>query len=487
MVFLSVALSRKIIMIQPVIMAGGSGSRLWPLSRGLYPKQFLALHGQLTMLQQTISRLDGVEHTAPIVICNEEHRFLAAEQLHALKKYNEQAHNGLILEPFGRNTAPAIALAALKATNQGEDPILLVLAADHVIENEAAFCTATEEAKLLAEQGKVVTFGIVATHPETGYGYIQKGEGQNVVRFVEKPNLQKAEEYTASGNYFWNSGMFMVKASVYLEALNQYAPEILTTCQASMESATLDLDFIRPDVDAFAKCPDDSIDYAVMEPLTEKQPGSVAVVPLAAGWSDVGSFSTLYDISEKDGNNNVIKGDVLTQDSHNNLIRSDYKMIATVGVEDLVVISTKDAVLVANKNKVQEVKHIVNRLKEENRTEHKLAREVFRPWGKYDSIDMGDRFQVKRITVKPGEKVSVQMHHHRAEHWIVVKGTALITINGEGKLYSENEAAYIPITATHCMENPGKIDLEIIEVQTGGYLGEDDIVRFEDAYGRASK
>lgn len=472
-------------MIQPVIMAGGSGSRLWPLSRGLYPKQFLVLHGEKTMLQQTITRLDGVEHTAPIVICNEEHRFLAAEQLHALINHNDQAHNGLILEPVGRNTAPAIALAAIKATSEGDDPILLVLAADHVIENKSAFCAAIEEAKLLAERGKVVTFGIVATHPETGYGYIQKGEGHIVARFVEKPNLQTAEEYVASGNYYWNSGIFMVKASVYLEALNRYAPEILKTCQASMENATLDLDFIRPDACAFAKCPDDSMDYAVMEPLTEKQPGSAAVVPLDAGWSDVGSFSTLYDISDKDDNNNVTSGDVLTHSSRNNLIRSDYKMIATVGVEDLVVISTKDAVLVANKNKVQDVKHIVNQLKVDNRTEHKLAREVLRPWGKYDSIDMGDRFQVKRITVKPGEKVSIQMHHHRAEHWVVVKGTALISINGEGKLYSENEAAYIPITATHCMENPGKIDLEIIEVQTGGYLGEDDIVRFEDAYGRA--
>jgi mannose-1-phosphate guanylyltransferase/mannose-6-phosphate isomerase len=472
-------------MIQPVIMAGGSGSRLWPLSRGLHPKQFLALHGEQTMLQQTITRLDGFEHAAPIVICNEEHRFLAAEQLQALKNHNEQAHNGLILEPFGRNTAPAIALAALKATNQGEDPILLVLAADHVIGNKAVFCAVTEEATLLAEQGKVVTFGIVASHPETGYGYIQKGEGHNVARFVEKPSLQTAEEYVASGDYYWNSGMFMVKGSVYLDVLSQYAPEILSACQASMEGATFDLDFIRPDADAFAKCPDDSIDYAIMEPLTEKQQGIVAVVPLDADWSDVGSFLSLYDISDKDDNNNVISGDVLTHDSCNNLIRSDFKMITTVGVEDLVIISTKDAVLVANKNKVQDVKHIVNKLKADNRTEHKLAREVLRPWGKYDSIDMGDRFQVKRITVKPGEKVSTQMHHHRAEHWVVVKGTALITINGEGKLYSENEAAYIPITATHCMENPGKIDLEIIEVQTGGYLGEDDIVRFEDAYGRA--
>ena len=471
-------------MIQPIIMAGGSGSRLWPLSRGLHSKQFLSLYGEQTMLQQTITRLAGVEHTAPIVICNEEHRFLAAEQLQELKSHNEQAHNGLILEPFGRNTAPAIALAALKATNQGEDPVLLVLAADHVITDEAAFCTATIEAKVLAEQGKVVTFGIVATHPETGYGYIQKGESHNVARFVEKPNLQAAEEYVASGNYYWNSGMFMVKASVYLEALKQYAPDMLTACQASMKNSTFDLDFIRPDADEFANCPDDSIDCAVMEPLTIKQPGSVAVVPLDAGWSDVGSFSTLYDISNKDDNNNVVSGDVLTHDSCNNLIRSDYKLIATVGVEDLVVISTKDAVLVANKNKVQDVKSIVTHLKSAGREEHKLAREVYRPWGSYDSLDSDSGFQVKRIIVKPNHKISVQMHHHRAEHWIVVKGTAIITVNDESKYYSENESVYIPKTATHCMENPGKIDLEIIEVQTGAYLGEDDIVRLSDPYGR---
>jgi mannose-1-phosphate guanylyltransferase/mannose-6-phosphate isomerase len=472
------------IKIQPVIMAGGSGSRLWPLSRGLYPKQFLALHGEKTMLQQTITRLGGVEHTAPIVICNEEHRFLAAEQLHALKSHNEQAHNGLILEPFGRNTAPAIALAALEATSQDEDPILLVLAADHVIDDETAFCTAIKDATYLAVQGKVVTFGIVASHPETGYGYIQKGEEHNVARFVEKPNLQTAEEYVASGNYYWNSGMFMVKASVYLEALEQYAPAMLTACQAAMESATLDFDFIRPNADAFAICPDDSIDYAVMEPLTVKQPGSVAVVPLDAGWSDVGSFSTLYDISDKDDNNNVISGDVLTHDSQNNLIRSDYKMIATVGVEDLVVISTKDAVLVASKNKVQDVKNIVNQLKADNRTEHKLAREVLRPWGKFDSIDFGNKDQVKRITVNPGQKLSTQKHFHRAEHWVVVNGTAEVTKDNETHFLTENESIYLPIGCVHALYNPGKIPLELIEVQTGSYLGEDDIVRFEDVYGR---
>lgn len=465
-------------------MAGGSGSRLWPLSRAAYPKQFLALHGAQTMLQQTIKRLDPLEYSAPIVICNEEHRFIAAEQLHAISNTQKEAHNGLILEPFGRNTAPAIALAALKATNQGEDPILLVLAADHIIENEETFCTTIKEAKLLAEQGKVVTFGIVATHPETGYGYIQKGEGYNVACFVEKPDLQTAEGYVSSGNYYWNSGMFMVKASVYLDALNQHAPDMLNACQAAMENATLDLDFIRPDADAFAKCPDDSVDYAVMEPLTEKQPGSVAVVPLDAGWSDVGSFSTLYDISNKDENNNVISGDVLTHNSRNNLIRSNYKMIATVGIEDLIIVSTKDAVLVANKNKVQDVKQIVNQLKADNRTEHKLAREVLRPWGKYDSIDFGKRDQVKRITVNPGQKLSIQKHYHRAEHWVVVNGTAEVTKDDETRLVTENESIYLPIGCVHALYNPGKIKLELIEVQTGSYLGEDDIVRFEDVYGR---
>jgi mannose-1-phosphate guanylyltransferase len=472
--------------ITPVIIAGGSGSRLWPLSRSTYPKQFLSLNGESTMLQQTVRRLAGVEHSAPIVICNEEHRFLAAEQLLTIQGEHEQPHSGLILEPFGRNTAPAIALAALKSTVQGEDPLLLVLAADHVIENESAFCHAINEAKAIAEQGKVVTFGIVATHAETGYGYIQKGEGHNVARFVEKPNLQTAEEYVSSGNYYWNSGMFMVKASVYLEALNQYAPEMLTACADAMESATLDLDFIRPNAEAFAKCPDDSIDYAVMEPLTENQPGSVAVVPLDAGWSDVGSFSTLYDISDKDNNNNVIIGDVLTHSCKNNFIRSDYKMIATVGVEDLVVISTKDAVLVASKDQVQGIKHIVNQLKAEKRSEYKLAREVLRPWGKYDTIDFGKRDQVKRITVNPEQKLSIQKHFHRAEHWVVVNGTAEVTKDNETHLISENESIYLPIGCVHALYNPGKIPLELIEVQTGSYLGEDDIVRFEDVYGRAT-
>lgn len=470
--------------IQPVILAGGSGSRLWPLSRELSPKQFLNLHGEQSMFQQTILRLKNLIHRPPIVICNEEHRFLAAGQLHALNSHNEFVHNGIILEPFGRNTAPAIALAALKTTSQGEDSILLILPADHVINDETAFCKASEDAKILAEQGKVVTFGIVATHPETGYGYIQKGDGNNVVRFVEKPNLQTAEDYVVSGNYFWNSGMFMVKASVYLEALNQYAPGMLSACKAAMENAILDLDFIRPNKDDFANCPDNSIDYVIMEPLTEKQPGSVSVVPLNAGWSDVGSFSTLHDISDKDDNHNALLGDVMVHDSYNNFIRSDYKMIATVGVHDLVIISTKDSVLVANKNKVQEVKYVVNKLKALGREEYKLAREVLRPWGKYDLIDFGKRDQVKRITVNPGQRLSIQKHYHRAEHWVIVNGTAQVTKDEEIHILSENESIYLPIGCVHSLLNPGKIPLELIEVQTGSYLGEDDIVRFEDVYGR---
>lgn len=479
-------------MILPIIIAGGTGSRLWPLSRGLHPKQFLKLSGDYTMLQKTIQRFSGLNHHPSILICNEEHRFIAAEQYRQI----DACHGGIILEKEGKNTAPAVALAAFHAQSSfKDDPLLLVLAADHDISNCSAYIDSILQAEQLAESGKIVTFGIVPKNPETGYGYIKRGvsidlgndaEGYKVEQFVEKPSKEVAERYLDNGSYYWNSGMFLVRTSVYLESLKEFQPEIYKACEASMKNSQLDLDFIRPDSQSFAQCPSDSIDYAVMEPLSEKDIDSIAVVPMDAGWSDVGSFSTLYDVLPKDQDNNVITGDVITHDSENCLLHSDYKMIATVGVSDLVVISTKDAVLVADKNKVQDVKHIVNQLKGLNRSEHMLAREVFRPWGKYDSIDMGDRFQVKRITVKPGEKVSIQMHHHRAEHWVVVKGTALITINGEGKLYSENEAAYIPITATHCMENPGKIDLEIIEVQTGGYLGEDDIIRFEDVYGRAN-
>lgn len=475
-------------MIIPVIMAGGNGSRMWPLSRSMYPKQFLSLVSDTeTMLQSTLLRLNGVNAAAPMLICNEEHRFIAAEQVRALS----MANNGIILEPFGRNTAPAIALAALQAQIIDENANLLILAADHVIQNNDAFIQSVAEAKQVSESGGVATFGIVPTAPETGYGYIHAGckqaHGYAVEKFVEKPDLATAHAYVTSGDYYWNSGMFMVKASRYLELLGKYQPEMLTACQESIANPKLDFDFIRLNNEAFAACPNESVDYAVMEPLSLNEPGVISVIPLDAGWCDVGSWSSLWEVSDKDSNGNVIHGDVIVKQANNNHIHSGYKLVSLLGVDDLVIIDTKDALLVAHKDSVQDVKLIVNQIKADGRTEHNLAREVYRPWGKYDSIDTGDRFQVKRITVKPGERVSIQMHHHRAEHWIVVKGTALITINGEGRLYSENESAYIPITATHCMENPGKIDLEIIEVQTGGYLGEDDIVRFEDKYGRSNR
>lgn len=468
-------------------MAGGNGTRMWPLSRSMYPKQFLSLVSDTeTMLQSTLLRLNGVNTAAPMLICNEEHRFIAAEQIRALGMDN----SGIILEPFGRNTAPAIALAALQAQIIDENANLLILAADHVIQNNDAFVQAITEANQVSESGGVATFGIVPNTPETGYGYIHAGskqaQGYAVEQFVEKPDLATAESYVARGDYYWNSGMFMVKASRYLELLGKYQPDMLKACQASIANPKLDFDFIRLNKEAFAACPDESVDYAVMEPLSQNESGGISVIPLDAGWSDVGSWSSLWEVSDKDEFGNVIHGDVIAKQANNNHIHSGYKLVSLLDVDDLVIIDTKDALLVAHKDSVQDVKKIVNQIKADGRTEHKLAREVYRPWGKYDSIDKGDRFQVKRITVKPGEKVSIQMHHHRAEHWIVVKGTAFITIDGKGKLYSENESAYIPITATHCMANPGKINLEIIEVQTGGYLGEDDIVRFEDKYGRVN-
>ncbi|PMG31181.1 mannose-1-phosphate guanylyltransferase/mannose-6-phosphate isomerase [Shewanella sp. 10N.286.52.C2] len=469
-------------MITPVIMAGGNGSRLWPLSRSLYPKQFLSVTGDQSMLQQTVARLSDIERSSPVLICNEEHRFIAAEQMR-LGGYN---HGGIILEPVGRNTAPAIALAALQAINNavdGEEPILLVLAADHLIENEQAFKDSVDKALPFAENGKLVTFGIVPTSPETGYGYIksgfQDGSAYSVSEFVEKPDLATAKEYLASKNYYWNSGMFLFKASRYLEELELFSPEILDICRRAIAKTTQDLEFIRVDKEVFAACPDDSIDYAVMEKTT-----AAMVVPMDAGWSDVGSFAALWDVSEKDQNQNVIKGDVITADSSNNYIYAENKLVTTVGVDNLVIVETKDAILVASKDKVQDVKNIVNELKKSGRSEFKLHREVYRPWGKYDSIDIGQRDQVKRITVKPGAKLSIQMHHHRAEHWIVVSGTAKVTNGDETILLTENESTYIPIGQVHALENPGVLPLELIEVQSGSYLGEDDIVRFEDRYGR---
>ncbi len=466
--------------IYPAIMCGGSGTRLWPLSRSLFPKQFLPLVNETSMLQDTLKRLP--ENTGEAVfICNEEHRFLVAEQVRQLSI----SQGTILLEPEGRNTAPAVALAAINALAKNKDGLLLVLAADHVIQDSKAFHHAVEQASVVAKQGKLVTFGIVPTHAETGYGYIKKGEEQSsgtfdVAEFVEKPNENVASAYLASGNYLWNSGMFLFKASRYLEELAKYRPDILLNCQKAMDNVEQDLDFLRPNKASFLACDSESIDYAVME-----KTDAAVVIPLDAGWSDVGSYSALWEVCPKDKDNNVIKGDVIVQQSRNSYIHSQNKLITTVGVDNLVIIETPDAVLVANKDKVQEVKKIVEQLKQEQRPEAKLHREVYRPWGKYDSIDTGERFQVKRITVKPGAKLSVQMHHHRAEHWIVVSGTAKVTIDDKSILLSENQSAYIPIGAVHALENPGRLPLEMIEVQSGSYLGEDDIVRFEDRYGRA--
>ncbi len=476
-------------MFLPIIMAGGSGTRLWPLSRTNYPKQFLKLNGDLTMLQQTLSRLAGLPHTPSMLICNEEHRFIAAEQLRQLGV----GHSGIFLEPVGRNTAPAIALAAIKSTESGieNDPVILVLAADHVIEDTGAFQAAIVQAQVLAESGKMVTFGIVATGPETGYGYVKRGApiigdcaAFEVSEFVEKPNLVTAQTYVDGGQHYWNSGMFMFKASRYLAVLKEFRPDIYAACEKAMQGQQVDNDFVRVDVEAFKACPDESIDYAVMEPLCQQANGDVVVVPLDAGWNDIGGFSALWQISEQDSDGNVFNGDVQAVDTKNTLVISEDKLIATVGVEDLVIINTKDAVLVAHKDKAQQVKAIVSQLKAAGRSEPTIHREVYRPWGKYDSIDHGDRFQVKRITVAPGAKLSVQMHHHRAEHWIVVTGTAKVTNGDKVIMLSENESTYIPLGTVHALENPGVIPLELIEVQSGSYLGEDDIVRFEDRYGR---
>jgi len=467
-------------MILPIIMAGGSGSRLWPLSRQMFPKQFLTLHGESTMLQATAERLSGIEHSPPIVICNEEHRFSVAEQL----RLNNISNSGIILEPVGRNTAPAIALAALQALKSGQDPLLLILAADHVINDEEAFINSVKKARVHAESGKLVTFGIVPTAPETGYGYIQRGRAQQsfgfaVSKFVEKPDQKTAEAYLSSGDFYWNSGMFLFKASRYLDELKTHRPDILSACEAAMSSPQSDLDFIRVDKIAFEACPDDSVDYAVMEKTAD-----AVVVPIDCGWSDVGSWSSLWDVSDKDKNGNAFKGDVMAIETKNSFIYAQDKLVATVGLEDIAIVETKDAILISKLSEVQKVKKIVDQLKADERSEFKHHREVYRPWGAYDSIDNGERFQVKRITVNPGAKLSVQMHHHRAEHWIVVTGTAKVTNGDKELLLTENQSTYIPVGVIHALENPGKVPLELIEVQSGSYLGEDDIVRFEDKYGR---
>ncbi|WP_256775336.1 MULTISPECIES: mannose-1-phosphate guanylyltransferase/mannose-6-phosphate isomerase [unclassified Stenotrophomonas] len=461
----------------PVILSGGSGTRLWPLSREAYPKQFLALAGDLTMLQATWQRVAPIAGHAPLVVANEEHRFVAAEQLQQLGVQPL----AILLEPVGRNTAPAIAVAALEATRDGEDAVLLVLPSDHVIADEAAFRAAVLRALPAARDGKLVTFGIVPTGPETGYGYIKAasgGEVRVVDRFVEKPDAETARQYVGSGEYFWNSGMFLFKASRYLAELEKFNPAMLSASRTAWEQARRDADFTRLGKEAFTAVPSDSIDYAVMEKTAD-----AVVVPLDAGWNDVGSWTALRDVSAQDSDGNAHHGDVIAIDCRNTYAYGE-RLIALVGLDDVIVVETDDAVMVGRSDRMQEIKQVVARLKADARPEATWHRKVYRPWGAYDSIDHGERFQVKRITVKPGATLSLQMHHHRAEHWIVVSGTAEVTRGEEVLLLTENQSTYIPLGVTHRLKNPGKLPLELIEVQSGSYLGEDDIVRFEDTYGR---
>uniref|UniRef100_A0A486XT12 mannose-1-phosphate guanylyltransferase n=1 Tax=Rheinheimera sp. BAL341 TaxID=1708203 RepID=A0A486XT12_9GAMM len=469
----------------PVILSGGSGTRLWPLSRAKKPKQFLPLLNNKSMLQNTLLRLKGLANLAPpMLICNEDHRFMVAEQLRELAL----GQPTILLEPEGRNTAPAIALAALKAIADGSDPLLLVLAADHAIKDIPAFHRAIELATPAAEQGRLVTFGIVPTSPHTGYGYIRRNAIAEqeiapgvfpVAQFCEKPNLATAQQFVDSGAYFWNSGMFLFKASCFLAELQQFAPAIVEAACQALAKAQVDLDFVRVDKAAFAASPSDSIDYAVME-----KSANAAMVTLDAGWSDVGSWDALWDVMDKDEQGNACRGDVLLEQCHNSYVYAEQRLVTAIGLDNMVVVETKDAVLVAHKSQLQGVKNILAKLQSYGRSEVDLHREVFRPWGKYDSVDSGDRYQVKHITVKPGAKLSVQMHHHRAEHWVVVSGSALVRNGDQEFLVTENESTFIPVGTIHSLENPGKIPLELIEVQSGSYLGEDDIIRFEDKYGR---
>jgi len=468
-------------MIVPVILSGGSGTRLWPLSRELYPKQLLPLASERTMLQETLCRLEGYPGLGePLVVCNQEHRFMVAEQLRQLGV----RPSAILLEPVGRNTAPAVAMAALQLRASGDDPLMLVLPADHVIRDHRALHKAVSTGVASADEGALVTFGVVPQSPETGYGYIRRGTPCSdgvypVEAFVEKPDLATARGYLASGDYLWNSGMFLFRASRYLKELQQQAPEMLAACQATFEAMDADLDFMRMDEALFSACPSDSVDYAVMEKTR-----AAAVVPLDAGWNDVGSWSALWEIGAKDHAGNVVKGDVLLHETHDSYLYSSGRIVAAVGVQGHVVVETADAVLVAPKDRVQEVKAIVEQLRQRQRSEILIHRRVNRPWGAYEGVDHGERFQVKRITVNPGASLSSQMHHHRAEHWVVVSGTAKVTCGESVKLLSENESTYIPVGAVHRLENPGEDPLEIIEVQSGSYLGEDDIVRFDDVYGR---
>ena len=464
--------------LQPVLLSGGAGTRLWPLSREAYPKQFLPLVGEATMLQDTWARVAPLAARPPIVVANEEHRFLAAEQLRRVGV----DHAAIVLEPVGRNTAPAIAAAALQAQAGGGDPLLLALPSDHVVRDAEGFRAAVRAAMPAAEAGALVTFGIVPSAPETGFGYIEAAAGEgvrDVLRFVEKPDAATAQSYLDAGGYYWNSGMFLFRASRYLAELERFRPDILSAVRAAFGFARHDGDFIRLDSDAFAASPSDSIDYAVMEKTDAAQ-----VLPVDIGWNDVGSWSALWEVSEQDGDGNARHGDVIAVDSRNSYAYAR-RLVALVGVDDLVVVETDDAVLVARKDRVQGVKAVVAQLKADQRSHAVLHREVHRPWGSYDSIDQDAGFQVKRIKVKPGARLSLQSHQHRAEHWIVVRGTARVTRDNDVFELHANQSTYIPLGAKHRLENPGSEMLELIEVQSGGYLGEDDIVRYEDVYGRS--
>ncbi len=465
--------------VLPVVLAGGAGTRLWPMSRELYPKQFLRLTGTTTMLQDTLRRLEGVDAVSPYLICNEDHRFIVAEQCRAIGL----ECGAIVLEPAARNTAPAIALAALHAIAGGDDPVMLILAADHHIADPEAFRTAVAVGAELVRDDQLLTFGIVPDVPETGYGYIKAGEAigsgaHRVAQFVEKPDVDTARKYLATGDYFWNSGMFMFKASTFLNELEAHRPDIFKVCQSAARGMSSDLDFKRPGAE-FAKCPSESIDYAVMEKTRRS-----VVLPINVGWSDVGSWKALWEVSPRDKGGNHIRGDVVTVDTSGSLLISEGRLLATVGVSDLMVIETADAVLVAQREHSQDVKRVVEKLRATKRSEHLTHQRVYRPWGSYETVEHGDRYQVKRLSVNPGATLSLQLHHHRSEHWIVVQGTAMVTCGDKEFVVHENESTYIPIGSKHRLANPGKIPLHLMEVQVGSYLGEDDIVRFQDAYGR---
>ncbi len=467
-------------MLTPVLLSGGVGSRLWPVSREAHPKQFLPLAGEVSMLQETLRRTSALQAAAPIVVCHEEHRFIVAEKLRQLKV----SPGSLILEPEGRNTAPAVALAAMQAMADDPDALLLVLPADHLIQDVQSFVAAVEKALPMSANGRLMTFGVVPSTPETGYGYIRCGDAVDdelfdLAEFVEKPDAATAQSYLETGGYLWNSGMFLLGAKAFLDELGKFAPDILESCREAMAGANSDMDFVRPDPGAFSRCRSDSIDYAVME-----KTDSGGVVSLDCGWSDVGAWSALWEVAERDDAGNVCKGDVILDNCNGNYFRSDSRLIAATGVDNLVVVETADAVLVANRDRVQDVKNIVNLLKDQERPEASLHQRVYRPWGSYESLIVSDRFQVKRIVVNSGQKLSLQMHHHRAEHWIVVKGTAEVTCEDKVFMLAEDESTYIPLGHKHRLVNPGRVPLELIEVQSGSYLGEDDIVRFDDVYGR---